>query len=143
MIDPACGSGHFLLGAFARLLDSWEQQAPAMDPWERIARVLTGLHGVDKNPFAVSIARFRLLLAAMKAGGVKRLAEAPDFPLNIAVGDSLLHGRGGPANRANSSARKRMPTPTGPRTSATTSGPSTSWARTPTTSSSATRLTSR
>ena len=94
VIDPACGSGHFLLGAFARLLSKWEKQAPATDRWELIERVLSGLHGVDKNPFAVSIARFRLLIAAMKTGDVKRLADTPDFPLNIAVGDSLLHGRG-------------------------------------------------
>jgi hypothetical protein len=95
VIDPACGSGHFLLGAFQRLIKRWEQQFPAMDPWDRIARVLSGLHGVDKNPFAVSIARFRLLLAVMKAGGVKHLTDAHDFPVNIAVGDSLLHGRSG------------------------------------------------
>ena len=99
MIDPACGSGHFLLGAFARLLSKWEKQAPATDRWELIERVLSGLHGVDKNPFAVSIARFRLLIAAMKAGDVKRLADTPDFPLNIAIGDSLLHGRGAPGQQ--------------------------------------------
>ena len=99
VIDPACGSGHFLLGAFRRLNDHWEQHAPAMDPWDRITRILSGLHGADKNPFAVSIARFRLLLAVMKAGNVKRLAEAHDFPLNIAVADSLLHGRGAPGKQ--------------------------------------------
>lgn len=95
VIDPACGSGHFLLGAFRRLSDAWEKQHPTMDTWDRITRVLAGLHGADKNPFAVSIARFRLLLAVMKAGDVKRLADAHEFPLNIAVADSLLHGRGG------------------------------------------------
>jgi hypothetical protein len=94
VIDPACGSGHFLLGAFARLLAQWEGQPAITDPWVLIRNVLDGLHGVDKNPFAVSIARFRLLIAAMKAGGVKRFADAPAFPLNIAIGDSLLHGRG-------------------------------------------------
>ena len=26
MIDPACGSGHFLLGGFARLLERWQQE---------------------------------------------------------------------------------------------------------------------
>ncbi len=96
VIDPTCGSGHFLLGAFARLLDKWQDQEPETDNWELIRRVLDGLHGVDKNPFAVSIARFRLLVTVMKAGKVKRLADARDFPLNIAVGDSLLHGRDAP-----------------------------------------------
>ncbi len=42
--------------------------------------------------FAVEIARFRLLLAALRAGEVTRLAEAPDFRFSLAVGDSLLHG---------------------------------------------------
>ena len=99
VIDPACGSGHFLLGAFARLLAKWEEQPAITDPWVLIRNVLDGLHGVDKNPFAVSIARFRLLIAAMKAGDVKHFADAPAFPLNIAVGDSLLHGRGAPGKQ--------------------------------------------
>jgi hypothetical protein len=48
---------------------------------------------VDINPFAVAIARFRLLLAAWKTCAITRLKAAPDFHVNLAVGDSLLHGR--------------------------------------------------
>ncbi len=96
VIDPTCGSGHFLLGAFHRLLEQWEKKAPDADRWEQISRALSSVHGVDKNPFAAAIARFRLLIAAMKAANEKRLASAPNFPINVAVGDSLLHGRGGP-----------------------------------------------
>ena len=92
VIDPACGSGHFLLGAFSRLLTAWQNQSGDTDKWVLIARALESVHGVDKNPFAVAIARFRLMIAAMRAGGLKRLSERRDFPLNIAVGDSLLHG---------------------------------------------------
>jgi hypothetical protein len=95
-IDPTCGSGHFLLGAFDRLLTAWLDSAPGIEPWELIHKVLAGIHGTDKNPFAVAIARFRLFLATMKAAGASTLKEAPEFPLNIAVGDSLLHGRGAP-----------------------------------------------
>src|SRR5260370_28639673 len=62
LIDPTCRSGHFLLGAFRRLLSKWERRAPALDRWELISRALGSLHGVDKNPFAAAIARFRLLL---------------------------------------------------------------------------------
>ena len=29
VIDPACGSGHFLLGAFRRLLTAWETETPS------------------------------------------------------------------------------------------------------------------
>jgi hypothetical protein len=92
VIDPACGSGHFLLGAFQRLLAAWRARSGDVDNWVLIARALESVHGVDKNPFAVAIARFRLMLAAMKEGGVKCLTSQLDFPLNIAVGDSLLHG---------------------------------------------------
>jgi hypothetical protein len=100
LIDPTCGSGHFLLWAFARLLERWEQHAPGADRWELIARALSSVHGVDKNPFAAAIARYRLLVAAMKAAGVKHLADVPEFAINVAVGDSLLHGRGGPGIQA-------------------------------------------
>ncbi|MDF3294024.1 BREX-2 system adenine-specific DNA-methyltransferase PglX [Streptomyces silvisoli] len=92
-IDPACGSGHFLLGIFHRLLGKWRQAEPGTDDWTLVRRVLESVHGCDKNPFAASIARFRLLVAAMRAAGTRRLAEAPPFPINVAVGDSLLHGR--------------------------------------------------
>lgn len=92
MIDPACGSGHFLLGGFARLLAHWQRHAPDMPPAAQAQRALDGVAGVDLNPFAVEIARFRLLLAALRAGGVGRLAAAPDFRIHLAAGDSLLHG---------------------------------------------------
>ncbi|MFD9484313.1 BREX-2 system adenine-specific DNA-methyltransferase PglX [Streptomyces sp. NPDC059991] len=93
-IDPACGSGHFLLGIFGRLVEKWRAAEPGTDEWALVRRALESVHGCDKNPFAVSIARFRLLVAAMKEAGARRLAEAPVFPINVAVGDSLLHGRG-------------------------------------------------
>jgi hypothetical protein len=99
VIDPACGSGHFLLGAFRKLLAAWERAKPNADKWDRIAETLGSVHGVDKNPFAVAIARFRLMLAAMRAGGVERLSKDVNFSLNIAVGDSLLHGKGAPGTQ--------------------------------------------
>ncbi|GAA3377572.1 BREX-2 system adenine-specific DNA-methyltransferase PglX [Streptomyces sannanensis] len=92
-IDPACGSGHFLLGIFHRLLAKWRAAEPGTPVWTLVRRSLESVHGCDKNPFAVSIARFRLLVAAMRAAGAERLADAPPFPINVAVGDSLLHGR--------------------------------------------------
>jgi hypothetical protein len=93
MIDPTCGSGHFLLGAFARLLRAWEFEAPGMDVLERIQHALDGVHGVDLNPFAVAITRFRLLVAALKATGAPQLKNARDWRFNVTAGDSLLHGK--------------------------------------------------
>jgi hypothetical protein len=92
MIDPTCGSGHFLLGGFARLLREWQHAAPNMPPAAAAQRALDAVCGVDLNPFAVEIARFRLLLAALQASGETRLSAAPDFRFQLAVGDSLLHG---------------------------------------------------
>ncbi len=95
LIDPTCGSGHFLLGAFDRLLAEWNTTAPGLDERERVQRALDHVHGVDLNPFAVAIARFRLTVAAMRAAGIARLQDAPAFRYHLAVGDSLLAGFAG------------------------------------------------
>ncbi|MGA3563758.1 BREX-2 system adenine-specific DNA-methyltransferase PglX [Melissospora conviva] len=97
MIDPTCGSGHFVLGAFDRLLREWEQHAPNRDVQERVRLALDAVHGVDINPFAVAIARFRLLVAALRACGIKTLPDTARyvFPLHLAVGDSLIAYRQG------------------------------------------------
>lgn len=92
VIDPTCGSGHFLLGAFARLVDRWHREAPGLDLRTRVDNALSSVHGVDLNPFAVAIAKFRLIVAALKACGETTLVNAPKFTLNLANGDSLLHG---------------------------------------------------
>jgi hypothetical protein len=93
MIDPTCGSGHFLLGAFQRLLDRWLRTEPGTGKRELVQRSLDAVYGVDVNPYAVAIARFRLLVAALQASGITRLREAPGFRINVTAGDSLLHGR--------------------------------------------------
>ncbi|WP_219813883.1 BREX-2 system adenine-specific DNA-methyltransferase PglX [Rathayibacter sp. AY1D1] len=90
LIDPACGSGHFLLGAFERLTAEWAAVAPGLDRGERVQRALDSVHGVDLNPFAVAIARFRLTVAAIKAAGIPTLTAAPAFRYRLAIGDSLL-----------------------------------------------------
>ncbi|WP_439812927.1 BREX-2 system adenine-specific DNA-methyltransferase PglX [Streptomyces sp. P9-2] len=95
MIDPTCGSGHFVLGAFRRLVRLWAEGQPGRDVHERVREALDSVHGVDVNPFAVAIARFRLLVAAMAASGVRTLAEAAkyEWPIHLAVGDSLIKAR--------------------------------------------------
>lgn len=92
MIDPTCGSGHFLLGGFQRLLDRWHKHAPGLDERERVQAALNSVYGVDINPFAVAIARFRLTVAALVAARVRKLEDAPAFNYHLAAGDSLLHG---------------------------------------------------
>ena len=93
LIDPACGSGHFLLGAFARLQREWFTREPGTPERVLVQRALDGVYGVDINPFAAAIAQFRLLVAALRASRVERLQDAPNFQIHLAAGDSLLHGR--------------------------------------------------
>lgn len=95
LIDPACGSGHFLLGAFERLNQAWLEAAPGLDAKERVRRAMASIHGVDINPFAAAIARFRLTVAGLKAAGERSLVGVPAMGFRLAIGDSLLGIQGG------------------------------------------------
>lgn len=66
-LDPACGSGIFLVGLFNRIAEEWTQKNPAAQN-ERRARELMGLmrdslFGVDKKDAACRITAFSLYLA--------------------------------------------------------------------------------
>lgn len=99
LIDPTCGSGHFLLGAFARLVDARKRLHPGLEPKAHAAQALTQIYGVDLNPYAVAITRFRLTLAFLAEAGLTRLSQAPRLSLNLVVADSLLHGASGEQQR--------------------------------------------
>ena len=92
MIDPTCGSGHFLLGGFTRLFRLWMKR----ETNEIVAaqKALDSIWAVDINPFAVAIARFRLIVAALHACGIRRISrsQAPGWELHVAAGDTLLFG---------------------------------------------------
>ncbi|WP_420734644.1 BREX-2 system adenine-specific DNA-methyltransferase PglX [Brevibacterium luteolum] len=93
LIDPTCGSGHFLLGAFDRLVTRWQEHEPSLSDGEVVKRALDSVYGVDINPFAVAIARFRLTVAALHRLGRRSLEDAPEWPVHVHTGDSLLFGR--------------------------------------------------
>lgn len=91
LIDPTCGSGHFLLGAFERLYEHRLRAQPGLEPREAARLALDKVYGVDLNPYAVAIARFRLSVAFIDRAGYERLADVPELPLHLVVADSLLH----------------------------------------------------
>lgn len=99
VIDPTCGSGHFLLGAYDRLFDAHLAAAPGADRRQHALAALEQVYGVDINPYAVAIARFRLTLSFLAKAGITKLAEAPRLPLTLVVADSLLHGAKGVTGR--------------------------------------------
>ena len=66
-LDPACGSGIFLVGLFNRIAEEWKQANPTAK-YDRRARELLlllqqCLFGIDKNPTACRITAFSLNLA--------------------------------------------------------------------------------
>lgn len=93
LIDPTCGSGHFLLTTFKRVFNLWQKREPGTNSRALAQRALDVVHGTDINPYAIAICRFRLLIAAMQAAGSSKIKDAPDFQFSLACGDSLLHGR--------------------------------------------------
>lgn len=95
IIDPTCGSGHFLLGAFPRLLDHLRRAHSDVDDRELARRALDKIYGVDINPYAVSIARFRLILQFIETGQFATIRNVPRVTVNVTTADSLLYGFAG------------------------------------------------
>jgi hypothetical protein len=98
LIDPTCGSGHFLIGAFHRLTDYWQAHG-VPDPWEAASRALESVWGCDINPHAVDIARFRLMLEVRARTGVSQLERLASLHLNLRVMDSLIPWERGVSNQ--------------------------------------------
>lgn len=75
VVDPACGSGHFLLAAARRLAERLAQlRAPegavkAVDYRHALREVVSHcIYGVDRNPMALELARFALWLEGFEEG---------------------------------------------------------------------------
>jgi len=62
VLDPACGSGTFLVQAISRAAWKEGRDPGAPAEVERVAQVLTKIAGLDLNPVAVEAARANLLL---------------------------------------------------------------------------------
>jgi hypothetical protein len=89
VLDPAVGSGAFLLGAL-------EVLASALGPGDPLvrSRILSrNLYGVDVNPAAVRLAELRLwlsLIAHEQAAQPDQVAALPNLDAFVRQGDSLL-----------------------------------------------------
>lgn len=88
IIDPACGSGHFLLGAARRMAGRVANLRNAEAPdYQGALRdvVRCCIHGVDRNPMAVELAKVALWIETVDPGKPLGFLDA-----NIRCGDSLL-----------------------------------------------------
>lgn len=64
VLDPACGSGIFLVIVFKRLVQIWRLQNDMKSPELRdLKAIMHNLYGIDKEEQAVNLASFSLVLA--------------------------------------------------------------------------------
>ncbi|MDB5089379.1 MAG: Adenine-specific methyltransferase Eco57IA [Mucilaginibacter sp.] len=64
ILDPACGSGIFLVIAFKRLVQIWRLQNNMQPPpLSKLKKILLNIYGIDKEEQAVRLASFSLCLA--------------------------------------------------------------------------------
>ena len=114
ILDPACGSGSFLLGAYQCLLDyhlNWYVEHPTRQPRKEIYQgaggrwfltteekkriLLNHIYGVDIDPQAVEVTKLSLLLKVLEDESAPQLAlmpqrALPDLADNIKCGNSLI-----------------------------------------------------
>jgi len=108
VVDPACGSGAFLVGMMQVVLELrrelWKQRGNKEDSFndfnERRKIIEGSLYGVDVKDWAISIAELRLWLTLIEVADEKKLdlrrmkqngeALLPKFNFKLRVGDSLV-----------------------------------------------------
>jgi hypothetical protein len=91
VIDPACGSGHFLLAAARRIATRVarlrKDGVPSQDDYRIALRDVVRLciYGVDRNPMAVELSRVALWIETVEPGKPLGFLDA-----NLRCGDALL-----------------------------------------------------
>ena len=115
LIDPTCGTGHFLVVAVEALWElyttgSLPPRQMHMDgvtgwtpvtPREAARRILAGVHGVELDPITAAVARLRVTITVAhllhQAGSTRKALRLDAVPHNlvtsIVVGDALLAGK--------------------------------------------------
>lgn len=66
VLDPACGSGSFLLKVLEVINDKYKEFGNKGDEYTKITILLENIYGVDLDDQAVEIARLNLLLSALE-----------------------------------------------------------------------------
>jgi len=92
ILDPACGSGAFLLSALGVIERLWRRLTDDV-PGDLRRRIIAGsLYGVDVKPEAVRLCELRLWLAIVAGSDapIENVEPLPNLDRNIMQGNSLL-----------------------------------------------------
>jgi type I restriction-modification system DNA methylase subunit len=87
VLDPACGSGSFLVAAMNFLIKKYEDFGAKSDGYLKIQILQNNIYGVDLDQQAVELARLNLLLNTFDAQ-----TKLPNLGNNIKCGNSLISG---------------------------------------------------
>lgn len=87
ILDPACGSGSFLVAAINFLIKKYEEFGAPIDGYLKIKILQQNIYGVDLDQQAVELARLNLLLNTLDSQ-----IKLPNLGGNIKNGNSLISG---------------------------------------------------
>lgn len=89
LLDPACGSGHFLIDGLKRLVAATAEKHSDWNREKVVAHALERVVGIDLNDYACGLARTRLIMTAAELAGVTKLADAARFHPHVYWADGL------------------------------------------------------
>lgn len=87
VLDPACGSGSFLIKALEVIYNKYREFGNERGTLTKLDILLNNIYGVDLDPQAVEIARLNLLISALD-----QRMMLPGLDKNIKNGNSLISG---------------------------------------------------
>lgn len=89
LLDPSCGSGHFLIDGFKRLVEATTKRRPGWTKKAVVKQCLERVVGIDLNDYACALARARLVMTAAELAGTESLSDAAMFRPHIYCADGL------------------------------------------------------
>jgi len=92
IVDPACGSGAFLVGMVQVLSELYRKLDIDLGFEEKRRIINSNIYGVDIKDWAVRVAEFRLWLSLIEASDTipDERPVLPNFSFNLQTGDSII-----------------------------------------------------
>ena len=87
ILDPACGSGSFLISAYDKMLEAKTKLDKQTGLFDRFEILKNNIYGVDLDEQAIEIAQLNLLLRVLS-----QRTKLPTLSHNIRIGNSLVEG---------------------------------------------------